>query len=432
MQDDDGLRERYRIDDLVLDVGACRLTRDAREISLPELSFNLLVELTRRAPALVKTDVLMKAVWGDVIVSDETVTQRVKLLRDALRSSGVESQYIATVRGRGYKLSAPVKNLAEGDTPGSSFLGELKQRRVFRVAGLYAVVAWLLTEVAATVFPALRLPDWTVTLVVALLVLGFPVAMVFAWLFDIGPQGIERTDPSHRRSGWLGYGLLLLMSTAVLSTLLYVRRPASVEDRADSPIPRVAVLPFADLSPGGTQIHFSDGFHDELISQLAEMSGIAVSSRTSVMPYRTAEKSLRDIATELDADVIVEGTIRYMDDRVRFTAQLIDANTDEHLWSERYDRELSTENIFAIQEDVATQIAVALEVQVSDGDRTHLARIPTNSLKAYEQHALGRYHLWRWNQADLARAITFFEQALEYDPDFAEANTGLGWAYAFS
>lgn len=308
---------------------------------------------------------------------------------------------------------------------------------MFRVAGIYAAVAWLLTEISSTVFPLLQLPAWSVTLVVALLVLGFPVALVLAWAYDVGPAGMERTPaPDSGRTGWLGYGVLLLVSTAALSALLYYRHaPAPpTDDVAELSVgpPRVAVLPFADLSPDGDQVYFSDGFHDELISQLSSISGLAVSSRTSVMPYRTVDRPLREIAAELRASAIVEGTVRYMDERVRVTAQLIDASTDDHLWSGQYDRERSTEDIFAIQEEVATEIAQALQIEVSADDRTHLARIPTRSLEAYDAYSLGRYHLWRWNRNDLRKATDFLQQAVAFDPDFADAHAELGWAYAVS
>ena len=271
------------------------------------------------------------------------------------------------------------------------------------------------------------------SIVIALLILGLPVALVVAWAFDVGPDGIERSQQSRRPVGRYGFGLFLLLCIALAGSVTYLRvTPPDTPATQIADTPRIAVLPIADLSPGGSQLHLSDGFHDELISQLAGLSGIAVSSRTSVLPYRAASKSLPEIAEELKVDAIVEGSIRYDDDRMRFTVQLIDARTDEHIWSNRYDAEVSTHQMFAIQEDVATQITSALKVQLTEPDRTRLARIPTDNLDAYVQYALGRYHLWRWNPGDLSRAIGFFERSLEYDPDFAEANVDLGWAYALS
>lgn len=326
-----------------------------------------------------------------------------------------------------------VSNKPDESPPG--FLGELNKRRVLRAVVVYAVVAWGVTEVAATVLPALRLPEWTVTLVVALLALGFPIVAILAWIFDLGPDGVERTPPPDRPGAGRLYILLLVAMTAMLSALLYARfltDDQTPRAAGGAKTPRVAVLPFTDLSPDGDQAYFTDGFHDELIAQLSRVRGLAVSSRTAVMPYRDVARPLVEIADALHADAIVEGSVRYESGRIRVAATLVDAREDVTLWSDRFDRERSTADIFAIQEEVATRIAVALQGEVGELGNTHAARLPTSSLLAYEQYALGRHHLWRWNYQDLYKAIDFFEAALAADPDFAAAHQGLAWAYAIA
>lgn len=326
-----------------------------------------------------------------------------------------------------------VSNKPDESPPG--FLGELNKRRVLRAVVVYAVVAWGVTEVAATVLPALRLPEWTVTLVVALLALGFPIVAILAWIFDLGPDGVERTPPPDRPGAGRLYILLLVAMTAMLSALLYARfltDDQTPRAAGGTKTPRVAVLPFTDLSPDGDQAYFTDGFHDELIAQLSRVRGLAVSSRTAVMPYRDVARPLVEIADALHADAIVEGSVRYESGRIRVAATLVDAREDVTLWADRFDRERSTADIFAIQEEVATRIATALQGEVGELGNTHAARLPTSSLEAYEQYALGRHHLWRWNHQDLYKAIEFFKAALAADPDFAAAHQGLAWAYAIA
>ncbi|RLA27364.1 MAG: hypothetical protein DRQ63_06055, partial [Gammaproteobacteria bacterium] len=190
----------------------------------------------------------------------------------------------------------------------------------------------------------------------------------------------------------------------------------------------VAVLPFQDLSAGSDKAYFSDGIHEEIITRLSGVDGLAVTSRTSVLPYRDVQKNLREIARELQVNLIIEGSVRHSGDRVRITVQLIDAVNDDHLWAENYDRPLSVSELFDIQSDVAGQIANALETELVVGDEGAAQELPTDSLNAYDNYLLGRYHLWRGNAEDLRRSIDFLEAAIAEDGDFVKARVGLGHA----
>jgi adenylate cyclase len=216
---------------------------------------------------------------------------------------------------------------------------ELSRRRVFRVAGIYGVVAWVLTEVADVVFPALQLPEWTVTFVVALLILGFPIAMIFAWVFDIGPQGIERTEPLAERAKGIPhperivYVLLVFVAMGILAWFLYPR-VTDTGPRADGPRDSIAVLPFSNLSQDATNDYFSDGMSEELLNLLAKVPNLRVASRTSSFAYKDQNIDVREVARQLGVDTVLEGSVRRQGDRVRITAQLIDAADGYHLWSQ--------------------------------------------------------------------------------------------------
>jgi TolB-like protein/tetratricopeptide (TPR) repeat protein len=311
---------------------------------------------------------------------------------------------------------------------------ELRRRRVFRVAGIYGIVAWVIAEVADVVFPALQLPDWTVTFVVALLILGFPIAMFFAWVFDIGPQGIERTAPlEERKTGMPAleraiYFVLLVAAMGGLAYLLYPRIDGGPEG---APGNSIAVLPFANLSQDKGDDYFSDGMSEELLNLLARVPGLRVAARTSSFAFKDKEVDVREVARQLGVDTVLEGSVRQAGNRVRITAQLIDAKTGYHLWSDTYDREL--EDIFAVQDEISSEILNALKVKLGTDQtgQTPVARAapPTGDVEAYQLYLRGR-HQWKLRgKAPLERSIELFEQSLVRDPDFARAYAGLAAAY---
>jgi TolB-like protein/Tfp pilus assembly protein PilF len=319
-----------------------------------------------------------------------------------------------------------------------TLLNELSRRRVFRVAGIYGIVAWVVAEVADVIFPALQLPDWTVTFVIALLLLGFPVAMFFAWVFDIGPQGIERTEPLAERAGGIP-GMerfaYLLMLGAAMAGLAYLLLPGyfpglGSSDPATVSKDSIAVLPFSNLSQDGSDDYFSDGMSEELLNLLARVPGLRVAARTSSFAYKNKEVDVRDVARELGVETVLEGSVRRSGDRVRITAQLIDAKTGYHLWSNTYDRQM--EDIFVVQDDISAEIVKALQGKLS-GEETPEAVVraapPTENVEAYQLYLQARHQWKRRGQGPIERSIELLNQALALDPEFARAYSGLAAAY---
>ena len=260
-----------------------------------------------------------------------------------------------------------------------SLIAELKRRNVFRVGAAYAFVAWLLIEVAHTAFPTLQLPNWTTTLVTVLLIMGFPIALVIAWAFELTPEGIKRetaVEPtesiSHTTSRKFDFAIIGLLTiavvyfavdkiklnaepepTGVIAEQIPAADPGERVSAAD-PVEReksIAVLPFANMSGDPEQEFFSDGISEELLNVLAKVKDLRVTSRTSAFAFKGKDTSIPEIARQLGVKHILEGSVRMAGDRVRVTAQLIEVKTDSHLWSESYDRELS--DIFAVQDEIA-------------------------------------------------------------------------------
>jgi TolB-like protein len=314
-----------------------------------------------------------------------------------------------------------------------SLIAELKRRNVFRVGVAYAIVAWLLIEVAHTAFPTLQLPDWTTTMVTVLLIMGFPVALVIAWAFELTPEGIkreaevDRTESTIHVSGRkLDFAIIGLLAVAVAYFAVdkFVLE-AEPEQASVAREKSIAVLPFENLSQDATNEPFTIGIHDDILTQISKISALKVISRTSVMEYGDTTKNLKTIGAELGVATVLEGGVQRAGNRVRINVQLIDAATDEHLWADTYDRRLTVANIFAIQSEIATAIADALRATLSLGEQDRLATIPTENLAAYEAYLLGNQRVEKRTSAALAEAVNDFNRAIELDPGFALAYVGL-------
>ena len=304
------------------------------------------------------------------------------------------------------------------------FFRELSRRHVFRVAAVYAAVAFVIFQAADLIFAALRLPDWAFTLVVVLGILGAPIAIVLAWAYDLTPQGVVRTQAAADSDE--SQGTRPPTATPLSRQISTAARESPFEPDALSRT-AVAVLPFANLSGDAESDYFSDGITDDVITCLSKVPGLKVISRTSVMQYRKPAGNLKGIARELGVGSVLEGSVRRAGERVRITGQLIDARTDEHLWAETYDRNL--EDVFAIQSDVALQIASALRAELTPADDERLRHSPTHSIEAYDLYLRGR-HLWNRRTADdLRKCVGYFQRALEVDPNFALASAGLADAW---
>jgi TolB-like protein/Flp pilus assembly protein TadD len=314
-----------------------------------------------------------------------------------------------------------------------AFLAEIKRRRVGKVAIGYGAVAWAVTEGCSVIFPALHVPEWAMTFIVVFLLVGFPVAMVLAWIFDVGPEGIHRTEPlpeyppAARVRQRAIFGVLVLVCMAGLAYLLYERGVG----RANAGQPRnsIAVLPFTNLSGDASKEYFSDGMSEELLNLLARVPGLQVAARTSAFAYKGRNVDIRQVGKELGVETVLEGSVRQQGQQVRITAQLIDTESGFHLWSETYDRKL--EDIFAVQDEIAQAIVAKLRIQLAP-DQQKLAqreRAPTQNVEAYQLYLQGRAIWKRRGEENLRQAIDFYQSALGKDPAFARANAALASAY---
>jgi TolB-like protein/Tfp pilus assembly protein PilF len=314
-----------------------------------------------------------------------------------------------------------------------AFFAEIKRRRVGKVAIAYGTIAWLVTEASSVVLPALYLPEWTVTFVVVFLLVGFPVAMILAWIFDVGPQGIERTEPlagearSTRVRLRMAYAAVVLLLMAGLGYLLYERGFGRAQ--ASQPRSSVAVLPFTNLSGDPARDYFSDGMSEELLNLLARVPGLQVASRTSSFAYKGRNVDIREVGRELGVETVLEGSVRQAGDQVRITAQLIDADTGFHLWSQTYDRQL--EDIFQVQDEIAAAIVDRLRIELAPQEQQLAVRdkAPTQNVEAYELYLQGRAAWKRRGEDNLQRAIDLYQRALGLDPGFARAHAALASAY---
>ncbi len=294
----------------------------------------------------------------------------------------------------------------------ASVWGELKRRNVVKVAVAYAIVGWLLVQIADTFFPALQLPEWTVTLVAGLVILGFPIALILSWAYELTPDGMKRSREVEATESIIhvtGRKLDFAIIGALVVALGFVVYNYVLEDVGGVLPNSVAVLPFENLSPDPDNAYFAAGIHEEILNQLAKLSALNVIARTSVLRYADGETSILDIARELNVETIMEGSVRYADDQVRISAQLIDPETGAHLWSDVYQRDFA--DIFAIQADIAMNIANALEAEFSDVDRESIAQIPTNSPVAYA------LYLSALETGDISQ----LDRAIALDPEFALA-----------
>jgi TolB-like protein len=273
-----------------------------------------------------------------------------------------------------------------------SFLTELKRRKVYRVAVVYAVVAFVIWQAAEIAVPGLNLPGWVLTLVILLTVLGFPIAVVLAWAFDITPAGIERTPPEE------------------------VERAPAEADRPAPPRLSVAVLPFENLSADPENEYFSDGISEELLNTLARVPGLRVAARTSSFAFKGKSASIGEIGEALNVAHVVEGSVRRAGDRVRITAQLIDVADGYHLWSEGYDKELG--DILMVQREIAESIGETLEAGLTRGWEDVLPAGRRVDPRAFDHYLRARFCLQRMTREYIDRALEYFQEALSIDPDF--------------
>lgn len=317
-------------------------------------------------------------------------------------------------------------------------VSELRRRHVGRVAGVYAVAGWALIQVAATIFPLLGAREWVPRLIVYLVIGGFPLALILAWVFDFTPQGIQRTEElppgapvpaprprsTYARSlGFFGVGILVaLVAFAALSGV----RGANDAEGVRS----IAVLPFVDMSERHDQEYFADGVSEEIRNRLAQVEGLKISARTASFVFKGKNVPVEEIGQALDVEAVLEGSVRREGNQVRVTAQLVDARTNKNLWTQRYDKTLSS--VFAIQDEVASDIVDAIKLRLTEGAAPleQGEAEGTTDPGASEAYMKGLHFLNRRTDADLRRAAAYFEEAVEDDEQFALAYAALAQTYA--
>jgi adenylate cyclase len=297
------------------------------------------------------------------------------------------------------------------------FLGELKERHVFRVAAVYVIAAWIIMQVVDVMFPALGLQSWTMTLVAALLIVGFPVALLMAWALELTPQGIRRTPPAPMIEATSPGA----QPDVVPASAMPVPKDADPVNTKKS----IAVLPFADMSPAHDNEYFSDGLCEELLNVLTRVPGLRVASRTSCFAFKGKDADIPTVAGRLRVTHVVEGSVRKYGEQIRITAQLIEAATDTHLWSDTWDRSLG--DIFVIQDDIARSIVAALALNLNPGDAPDATTVVP---RAYDHYLKGLSFYHRFGPKSQGFAIEMFERATALDPRFAKAWAGLAGAHA--
>jgi TolB-like protein/cytochrome c-type biogenesis protein CcmH/NrfG len=327
-----------------------------------------------------------------------------------------------------------------------NFFSELKRRNVYKVAVAYAVVSWLLIQIATQVFPFFEIPNWAVRLVVLLLILGFPVALILSWAFELTPEGIKReSEVAHeqsktRHTGRRIVGLTIVVAVIAAGLLMFqlLRSKPAVTPRpseaatgpagpaAEIAAKSIAVLPFDNLSDDKSNAYFAEGIQDEILTRLSKIAALKVISRTSTQKYKSAPDNLREIGQQLGVANILEGSVQKAANAVHVNVQLIRAADDEHLWAESYDRKL--DDIFGVEREVAQNIAIALNAKLSGAEEHVLEQKPTDNSAAYEAYLRGKALMGGGDEGALRAAIQSYEEAVRLDPQFALAWAGLSSA----
>jgi TolB-like protein/Flp pilus assembly protein TadD len=315
-----------------------------------------------------------------------------------------------------------------------NFFAELRRRNVYKVAIAYGVVAWLVMQIATQVFPFLEIPNWAIRLVIMLIVIGFPIALVIAWAFELTPEGLKRTEfadelptKSARSHAWI---YVVIVAGAISVGLFFFGRYTATSKQSgltEVPAKSIAVLPFVNMSADKNDEYLSDGISEELITALSKITGLQVKARTSSFAFKGKSEDIQKIGELLHVSHLVEGSVAKAGNRLRISAQLIQASDGNHLWSDTYDREM--QDIFAVRSDVAQQVVQALQVKLGVEATRALTQKPTENLKAFQYYMQGRASTQRRTRDDLLAAIRYYQKAIEEDPNYALAYAGLADAY---
>lgn len=312
----------------------------------------------------------------------------------------------------------------------SNFFTELKRRNVYKVAVAYAVVAWLLMQIATQVFPFLQIPDWAIRLVILLLALGFPIALVIAWAFEVTAEGIKRTkiaDAANQHAKSRTWIYLIVVCGLLSVGLFFLGRYSAHRESAPGTRTEksIAVLPFVDLSQAHDQEYFCDGISEEILDVLAKVEGLRVVARTSSFSFKGKNADVEEIGQKLGVQHVLEGSLRRDGNRIRVTAQLIDARNGFHIWSDTFEREL--QGVFAVQDEITRSIVDALKIKlaVAPPPRSH------PDTEAYDDYLRGLYLSNKSDEASLRESLIWFQRALKKDPNLARAWTGISKAWSW-
>ena len=316
-----------------------------------------------------------------------------------------------------------------------NFFAEVKRRNVYKVAIAYIFAGWALSQGIAQVFPVFDVPNWVIRSIVVMIILGLPVALVLAWMFELTPEGIKRTEtadamPEATRKKKYVWIYVVVIGAAISIGLFFLGRysagnttasPAGITNKS------IAVLPFDNLSRDPDNAYFCEGVQDEILTRLAKVADLKVISRTSTQHFKSTPDNLPQIAKQLGVAHILEGSVQKANDQVRVNVQLINAMTDAHLWADTYDRKLT--DIFAVESEIAKTIAETLQARLTGSEKSSIAKTPTVNPEAYELYLKGRFF---WNKRtgdDLRKSIEYLKQAIAKDPGYALAYAALADSY---
>jgi len=314
----------------------------------------------------------------------------------------------------------------------NTFFVELKRRNVYKVAVAYAIVGWLVMQIAATVVPALHLSDAITSAVVLLVILGFPIALILAWAFELTPEGLKRTEfadelpkTSARSRAWI---YVVVIAGAISVSLFFLGRYTSSNQSAELPAKSIAVLPFDNQNRDPDTDYLSDGIPESIINSLSQLPNLKVMSRNSVFHYKGKDMDAPTVAKELKVQAVLTGRMTQRVDGLSISVELINAQDNSQIWGQQYNRKLA--DVFAVQEEIAKEISEKLRLKLTGTERQQLAKRPTENLKAFQYYMQGRAYLLRATREGLFEAIRYSEKALEEDRNYALAYAGLAESYA--
>jgi TolB-like protein/Flp pilus assembly protein TadD len=313
----------------------------------------------------------------------------------------------------------------------NNFFAELKRRSVYKVAVAYAIVGWLVMQIAATVVPALHLSDTITTAVVLLVILGFPIALILAWAFELTPEGIKRTEfadelptKARRHRAWI---YVVIIAGAISVGVFFLGRYTSSKQSAGLPAKSIAVLPFDNQNRDPDTDYLSDGIPESIINSLSHLPNLKVMSRNSVFHYKGKNIDAPAVAKELKVQAVLTGRMTQRGDGLSISVELINAQDNSEIWGQQYNRKLA--DVFAVQEEIAKEISEKLRLKLTGAERQQLAKRPTENIKAFQYYMQGQSYIQRATHEDMLAAISYYDKAIEEDRNYALAYAGLAGAY---